>query len=145
MSILRAFGYPNRVIAILAPILAPLVGAFSSWLASKWPDIPKSDLNEIFLAGAIVAVAPALQFMHGQLKWDLQQDSKPDAAGAPATETGLATPDADEFADLGIEPPSPDGEAVADDDVAGLLETLDQEEEQEGLAESEDEPAVAGA
>jgi hypothetical protein len=141
VSILRAFGYPNRVIAVLAPILAPLVGAFSSWLASKWPDIPKSDLNEIFLAGAIVAVAPALQFMHGQLKWDLQQDTKQDAgAGAGA----VATPDADQFADLGIEPPSPDGEAVSDDDVAGLLETLDQEEEQEGLA-AEDDPVATGA
>jgi hypothetical protein len=145
MSILRAFGYPNRVIAILAPVLAPVVGAFSSWLASKWPDIPKSDLNEIFLAGAIVAVAPALQFMHGQLKWDLQQDGKAQATDG-ATTTGLATPDADEFADLGIEPPAPADEAVpADDDVAGLLETLDQEEEQEGAAEPEDEPVPAGA
>jgi hypothetical protein len=116
-------GYPNRVIAILAPILAPVVGAFSSWLASKWPDIPKSDLNTVYLAGAIVAVAPALQFMHGQLKWDIQQDTKQeveDVAGA------VVTPDADQFADLGIEPPASDGEGVADDDVAGLLETLDQ-------------------
>jgi hypothetical protein len=111
VSILKSLGYPNRFVAILTPIVAPLAGWFASFLADRIPGIPKSALNEIFIAGAILVLAPALQFVHGRLKWDLQQDQKETLAVAGAvalagadTEGGLP-PSLAQFAELGIEAP----------------------------------------
>ena len=140
MSILRSLGYPNRVVALLTPILTPLAGWFATFVADRVPGIPKDALNEIFIAGSLVALAPALQFLHGRLKWDLQQDEKETvslAAAGPA-------PSADEFAALGIAPPAAAGDDLAFegdeedastdilDEVGGLL---DDEEELDGLAD----------
>jgi hypothetical protein len=116
VSIVRALGYPNRIVALLAPLLSPIVGAFAAWLASKWPSIPEDSLNEIFLAASIIAIAPALQFIHGRLKWDLQQDQH-QALGEGRSQ--IAPASADMFAALGIEAPvddvpAPDTEATAD-------------------------------
>lgn len=119
MSIVRALGYPNRVVALLAPLLSPVVGAFATWLAAKWPDVPRDSLNEIFMTVTIIAIVPALQFIHGRLKWDLQQDQN-QMMGANRSRIAAALPE--EFAALGIEAPAsdvpaPDTEAVGDTDL----------------------------
>jgi hypothetical protein len=146
-------------VAIVTPILAPLAGWFATFIADRVPGIPKSALNEIFIAGSVVAFAPAIQFVQGRLKWDLQQDQKATLAAAA---TGVA-PAADEFAALGIAMPVPateldddpealdaeddfafddedDEEASSDilDEVGGLL---DDEEELDGLPEPQTTPA----
>jgi hypothetical protein len=161
VSILRSLGYPNRVVALLTPIVAPLAGLFASFLADRVPGIPKDALNEIFIAGAILVLAPALQFMHGRLKWDLQQDQHQAlalaTAGAPAAvptdeqfaEIGIAPPaeempadeDADEDLDLAVDEAgeadeTDDGEDASSDILAEVGDLLDDEEELDGLPET---------
>jgi hypothetical protein len=144
VSILRSLGYPNRVVALLTPVLTPLAGWFASFIADRVPGIPKDALNEIFIAGSLVALAPALQFLHGRLKWDLQQDEKETLALAAAG----TSPSTDEFAALGITAPAAAPVAAEDagddfsfddeedastdilDEVGGLL---DDEEELDGF------------
>jgi hypothetical protein len=144
VNILKSLGYPNRVVALLSPILAPVVGAFASWVAREVPGMPKSALNEIFLAAATIAIAPALLFMHNRFKWDVLQE-KEQIAGAALSAGGAAT--ADEFADLGIEPPGSEllalaGTAGVEDDFAedvddGASAELADDDEGEALADEE--------
>jgi hypothetical protein len=65
----------NRVVALLIPIAAPLAGWVSTQAATQLPglDLPKSALEEVFIAGALFALAPAAQWLHGWQKWETQQ------------------------------------------------------------------------
>jgi hypothetical protein len=136
VSILKSLGYPNRLVAILTPVVAPLAGWFATFLADRVPGIPKSALNEIFIAGAILVLAPALQFVHGRLKWDLQQDQKETLAVAGAgavavAEAGLA-PSLADFAELGIEAP------VAAAPVAAMPMTDEADEDEDFDVDADD-------
>jgi hypothetical protein len=59
--------HPNRVVASLAPVCALAAGAAATWLAEHFPglDVPASALEEIFIAGALAVLAPALQWVYG--------------------------------------------------------------------------------
>jgi hypothetical protein len=65
----------NRVVALLIPIAAPFAGWVSTQAATQLPglDLPKSALEEVFIAGALFALAPAAQWLHGWQKWETQQ------------------------------------------------------------------------
>jgi hypothetical protein len=68
---------PNRVVALLTPLVfAPLAGAVSAWIANHFPgtDIKASDLQAIFIGGALIALAPAAQWLHGWQKYEARQD-----------------------------------------------------------------------
>jgi hypothetical protein len=55
---------PNRIVAVATPLLfAPLAGAVSAWLAEHFPgfNVDQSSLEEIFIAGALIGLAPAAQ------------------------------------------------------------------------------------
>jgi hypothetical protein len=67
---------PNRIVAILTPLVfAPAAGAVSAWLASHLPgvDIKQSDLQAVFVGGALIALAPAAQWLHGWQKYEARQ------------------------------------------------------------------------
>ena len=67
---------PNRIVAILTPLVfAPAAGAVSAWLASPLPgvDIKQSDLQAVFVGGALIALAPAAQWLHGWQKYEARQ------------------------------------------------------------------------
>lgn len=69
---------PNRVVAVLTPtVFAPVAGLCSSWLAAHIPgvDISSDQLQAIFIAGALIALAPAVQWLHGWQKWEARQDN----------------------------------------------------------------------
>lgn len=109
----------NRVVAILTPLLfAPLAGMCAAWLAEHFPgvDIPAAQLQEVFIAGALIALAPALQWLHGWQKHEArqaEQDAAARAADPVAVDPGLDEGDADldlEF-DLDLEL---EGEPVLD-------------------------------
>jgi hypothetical protein len=65
----------NRVVALLTPLFATAAGAVATWLAENFPgvDISQGALEEIFIAGALAALAPAAQWLHGWQKWEAQQ------------------------------------------------------------------------
>lgn len=67
---------PNRIVAMLTPVFAVAAGACAAWLAENFPelDIPASALEEIFIAGALAVLAPALQWLYGWQKWEARED-----------------------------------------------------------------------
>src|SRR6266496_4198388 len=67
---------PNRIVALLTPLVfAPLAGAVSSWLAQHFPgvNVSESNLQAIFIGGALIALAPAAQWLHGWQKYEARE------------------------------------------------------------------------
>jgi hypothetical protein len=79
--------YANRVVATLAPVCALAAGACATWIAEHFPgiDVPASALEEIFIAGAVVVLAPALQWL-----WGWQQHEKREAEAELAADKAAA-------------------------------------------------------
>jgi hypothetical protein len=168
---------PNRIVAVLTPLVfAPLAGAITAWLADHFPgvEVSASSLEEIFIAGALIALAPAAQWLHGWQKFEARQAeaetavalANAPAPAAPAFEEELepeelAEPEAvgeeDEFDGLaglaGVDAPEEAGELDELDDLDELdeldeLEALDEPEEPEEREEApladDEQPAPAG-
>ncbi len=79
---------PNRIVALLTPLVfAPLAGAIATWAADNLPgvQIPQSALEEVFIAGALIALAPAAQWLHGWQKWEQREADAAIAAEAADT------------------------------------------------------------
>jgi hypothetical protein len=128
---------PNRIVAFLTPLVfAPLAGVISTWAAENLPgvQISQSAMEEIFVAGALIALAPALQWLYG---WQKHEARKADALAAAAT---VLTPPAAEIAPR-FEP-EPADEDFEDIDLDELDE-LDDFDEYEDT--SLDEPATVGS
>jgi hypothetical protein len=66
---------PNRIVALLTPVFALAAGASATWLAEHFPtlDVPASALEEIFIAGALAVLAPALQWLYGWQKFEARE------------------------------------------------------------------------
>jgi hypothetical protein len=112
---------PNRVVAVLTPLVfAPLAGTAAAWLAEHFPgvEIQQSSLQEIFIAGALIALAPAAQWLHGWQKHEAQQHELVLASAMSGGETF-------------------DEEAAFDDEPV-LDDELDELDELDGLAEPDD-------
>jgi hypothetical protein len=86
---------PNRVVAVFTPLVfAPLAGAVAAWLAEHFPgfNVDQNALEEIFIAGALIALAPAAQWLHGWQKFEARQaELEHDVALAEAAAPALAT------------------------------------------------------
>ena len=116
---------PNRIVAVLTPLVfAPLAGAVTAWLAEHFPgvEVSSSSLEEIFIAGALIALAPAAQWLHGWQKFEARQADAESAIGlanasAPASPAFAAEPEPEE--------PEPVDE---EDELAGLEESGELEE-----------------
>jgi hypothetical protein len=96
---------PNRIVAFLTPLLfAPAAGAVSAWLANHFPGvtIKESDLQAIFIGGALIALAPAAQWLHGWQKYEARQQEADNAVElANAAATGMqASQPADTASDV---------------------------------------------
>ena len=130
----------NRVVALATPLFAAAAGWVSTWLAENIPgvSISESALEEIFIAGALIALAPAAQWLHGWQKWEARQ-----ADAQQALEIANAAP-----------PTLIAVEAAADGapfDESGEFDELDELDALEELAELDEEllaeeeaPAPAG-
>jgi hypothetical protein len=67
----------NRIVAFLTPLVfAPAAGAIAAWLARHIPGVKVSqgDIEQVFIAGSLFALAPALQWLHGWQKWEARND-----------------------------------------------------------------------
>jgi hypothetical protein len=68
---------PNRIVALLTPLVfAPLAGVISTWAADNLPGVtlPPDKLEAVFIAGALIALAPAAQWLHGWQKYEARQE-----------------------------------------------------------------------
>jgi hypothetical protein len=108
---------PNRVVAVATPLIfAPLAGAVSAWLAEHFPgfNVDQNALEEIFIAGALIALAPAAQWLHGWQKFEARQADAAKEAGEAEEPVPVAPGGSDEFEEL--------------EDLAGLEELSEQDE-----------------
>ena len=118
---------PNRVVAVLTPLVfAPLAGAVATWIADNIPgaEISASSLEEVFIGGALIGLAPAAQWLHGWQKYEARQAEQEHAVELANAPAGLpaagAEPELEHF--------DPDeGEAFEDFDELEDLELLDEE------------------
>ncbi len=116
---------PNRIVAILTPLVfAPAAGGIAAWLAEHFPgtEIDPDRLTEIFIAGALIALAPAVQWLHGWQKYEAREaDAARDAelVEAAAATTAFAEPDDEALLAEELELPFDDEEL---DDLAELEE-----------------------
>jgi peptidoglycan/LPS O-acetylase OafA/YrhL len=130
---------PNRIVAFLTPLVfAPLAGVVSTWAAENLPgvNIPQESMQEIFIAGALIALAPAAQWLYG---WQ-----KNEAREAAALALGATTVTAPAVAEVPQEPDLIDEDFSELDDLDELDE-LDDFDEFDDSPLGEDEPVSVGS
>lgn len=126
---------PGRLVATLTPLVfAPLAGAISVLIAEHAPglDIDSDQLQQIFIAGALIAFGKAGLWLKGWQDYEKTQEAGPaDVLNDVALEASMdvepedAAVDLDEEAALadGMDPDEDDvddddGEPLTDDDLA---------------------------
>ncbi len=128
---------PNRVVALTAPLIAPLAGAFAAWLSHSFPglQVPEDAVEEVFLGVAALVFGLAFQFNHNRYKWD-ELIERQSAETIPATDP-LIDAVQDNRVDAGDEP--------VEDELEFEDEDLDfeaDEDFEEPLEDEASEPAV---
>ena len=118
---------PNRLVALATPLVfAPLAGAVTAWLAEHFPgiEVDQSALEGVFIAGALIALAPAAQWLHGWQKYEARQaDAARDLAVEPKP-----TPEAMAAAGLEEEDQAESGDVEDFDDLESLADLEDLED-----------------
>ena len=130
----------NRVVALATPLFAAAAGWVATWLADNVPGVSISPdaLEEIFIAGALVALAPAAQWLHGWQKWEARQaDAQQALEIANAAPPTLIAVEAD--TDVGFFDESGEFDELDELDALEDLDDLDEE-----LLAEEEAPAPAG-
>ena len=127
----------NRIVALLTPLVfAPLAGVISAWAADNLPGVtlPPDKIEAVFIAGALIALAPAAQWLHGWQKYEARQD---EALLAASTGFGMTSVVAEEA------PPEEDIDLL-DEEFEDLddLDELDDFDEFEDTSIFEDEQSV---
>lgn len=136
---------PNRIVAVLTPLVfAPLAGACAAWLSQHFPgvDVDKDALQEIFIAGALIALAPAAQWLHGWQKYEARQGELTNALAIASAGTagaggaaGAEGPVTAEIVDEELEWPDELDQLDALDDLDDLDESsVDDEDPAEAWA-----------
>jgi len=130
---------PNRVVALAAPLIAPLAGAFAAWLSRSFPglEVPEEAVEEVFLGVAALVFGLAFQFNHNRYKWD-ELIERQSAETAPAT---------DPLIDAVQDDPVDAGDLPVDDEFEFEFEDEDldfeaDEDFEEPLDDEESEPAT---
>jgi hypothetical protein len=124
----------NRVVALATPLFAAAAGWVATWLADNVPgvSIDQGALEEIFIAGALVALAPAAQWLHGWQKWETRQaDAQTALEIANAAPPTLVAVEADDVGivadDVGVYEESGEFDELDDLDALEDLDELDEE------------------
>ncbi len=134
----------NRVVALLTPLAAALAGWFSTWVATHFPgvSIPENQLEAVFIAGALFALAPAAQWLHGWQKWETQKAETETAVQVATLGAAAAAPTVEVAIDQG------DGFEEGDDfELAGSddFEEFDDFDDFDDELLADEEPAPLGA
>lgn len=114
----------NRLVALLTPLFAIAAGACATWLAQHFPGVAISEdmLQEIFIAGAIAVLAPALHWLHGWQKWEARDAAALVAADASDDAHAVAGEDVpdddDDDWDIDLDDTLDDDADDADDELA---------------------------
>jgi hypothetical protein len=131
---------PNRIVAILTPLVfAPVAGGIATWLAEHFPGagVDEEQLTAIFIAGSLIALAPAVQWLNGWQKWEAREAEAAREAELAETETAAAVV-IDEEPGL-YEEFTDEGEFPLDDEDLDDLAELEELEDFEEPEVAEDE------
>ena len=134
----------NRIVALLTPLVfAPLAGVISTWAAENLPgvNIPPSEVEKVFIAGALIALAPAVQWLHGWQKWEARKDGEL----AVAATTLVGVPTVVETLPPEVAPEPELAEEDLEDFDLDELDELDDFDEFEDTSVSEDETVPVGS
>jgi hypothetical protein len=121
----------NRIVALLTPFAATAAGAAAVWLGDELGvRVDAGELQQLFIAGALLVVVPAAQWLHGWQKFEARQsDLERDLVLANATVPVAA-------AGAAVDPWEwEEGDEVEADDELSALEEL---EELAGIDELDD-------
>ena len=148
---------PGRVVAIATPVFAALAGFISSKAAEVGLDLNAGELQAIFIAGATLALGPALLWLKGWQDWEKLQALSPagvssdlrleeataersmvSAAGAPADVGAGVEPGDSEMEDDGF------GEELLADGIDEDLDEFGEDVEDEDLDAVDDSLVVHG-
>jgi hypothetical protein len=131
----------NRVVALATPLFAAAAGWVATWLAENVPGVSISQdaLEEVFIAGALIALAPAAQWLHGWQKWEARQ-----AETQQALEIANAAPPTLIAVEAGGNGGGLFDESGEFDELDDLDALDDLDEFDEELLAEEEEPAPAG-
>ena len=120
---------PNRLVAILTPLVfAPLAGAVSVIAAEHIPglDIDSDQLQQVFIAGALIAFGKAGLWLKGWQDWEKTQNTVPEEV---ANDMALAA---------AIEPSDPEPDTVDDPTLADEDPDVDLDDEDDGADDDGD-------
>jgi hypothetical protein len=97
---------PNRLVALLTPLFASAAGLVAKLIAENAPglNISAEDLTTVFVGGSLIALAPALQWLHGWQKHEereaeIQRAVEVAAASAVPAAPALSAPIPEGFDD----------------------------------------------
>jgi hypothetical protein len=93
---------PNRIVALLTPVVAVAAGGAATWLADNVGlHVSEGELQAVFIAGIAAVLAPAAQWLHGFQKFEIHQqdlDQAAQAADVQAAAVDSAVDEDDDFA-----------------------------------------------
>jgi hypothetical protein len=65
---------PNRMVALLTPVVALAAGGAATWIAENvGVDVQAEEVQAIFIAALVAVLAPAAQWLHGSQKFERHQ------------------------------------------------------------------------
>ncbi len=109
---------PNRMVALLTPVVALGAGGGATWLADNLGiQVDPAELQAIFIAAIIAVLAPAAQWLYGSQKFERHQAELEQLALKADTESAAQASEAEMEAAAGAyEDEDDDGEYADDDD-----------------------------
>jgi hypothetical protein len=111
----------NRIVAVLTPLLfAPAAGAICAYLAEHFPgvQVDEGSLQQVFVAGAAIALVPAAQWLHG---WQKHEARLAESEQAIAL-AGTAAPEVAAGGEPDIGTENGGGDLEADGDLGELAD-----------------------
>jgi hypothetical protein len=114
---------PNRLVAVLTPLVfAPLAGAVSVFAAEHLPglDIDSDQLQQIFIAGALIAFGKAGLWLKGWQDWEKHQYAV--SEDAEPAESTTAEDEVDEHYEPDLADADPDMDLGDEEDETEALD-----------------------
>jgi hypothetical protein len=109
---------PNRMVALLTPVVALAAGGAATWLADNLGiQVEATELQAIFVAAIVAVLAPAAQWLYGSQRFERHQAELEQLALKADTESAAQASEAEmEAADGAYEDEDDDGGYDEDDD-----------------------------
>jgi hypothetical protein len=108
---------PNRMVALLTPVVALAAGGVATWLADNLGiQVDAAELQAIFVAAIVAVLAPAAQWLYGSQKFERHQAELERLALKADTESAARTAEAEMEAAAAYEDEAEDDADDYDDD-----------------------------